>query len=162
MRLPSLEARQNTQLEAMQSRQRASGTENSLGLLSLLELQAGGLVIGRVRDQAISATVVEQVPQPEGPLVLCKTVDKHSAQIGDIVTFTLKYTNTGGQPITDVAVSDSLTGRLEYVPGSAKSDRQALFTLQENEAGSLILRWQIGGSLPAGQSGIVAFQARIR
>src|SRR5262249_13364952 len=133
------------------------------GILSLLELQAGGLVVGRVRDQAVSATVVEQVPQPrEGPLVLCKTVDKHSAQIGDIVTFTLKYTNTGGPPITERARSDSLTGRLEYVPGSAKSDREALFTMQENEAGSLILRWQIGGSLPAGQSGIVTFQARIR
>ena len=44
------------------------------------------------------------------------------AQVGDVVTFFLKYSNHGGQPITNVAVSDSLTGRLEYVIGSARAD----------------------------------------
>jgi hypothetical protein len=74
----------------------------------------------------------------------------------------LKYSNHGGQPITDVAVSDSLTGRLEYVAGSARSDRDAVFTLQENEAGSAVLHWEIGGKLLPCQSGVVSFQARIR
>ena len=79
-----------------------------------------------------------------------------------MVTFYLKYTNHGGKPISDVALSDSLTGRLEYVPGSARSDRNAVFTTQENEAGSVILRWEVTGKLLPGQSGIVSFQAKMR
>jgi uncharacterized repeat protein (TIGR01451 family) len=96
------------------------------------------------------------------PLHLYKWADRESAQVGDVVTFFLKYTNAGGQPISDVAVSDSLTGRLEYVPGSAKADRNAVFTMQQNEAGSLILRWEVSGTLLPCQSGVVSFQARIR
>src|SRR5262249_49638491 len=60
------------------------------------------------------------------------------------------------------AVSDSLTGRLEYISGTAQADREAVFTTQPNEAGSLILRWEIGGQLLPGKSGVGRFQARIR
>ncbi len=79
-----------------------------------------------------------------------------------MVTFHLKFTNQGGQPIADVVVTDSLTGRLEYVPGSAKTDRETIPTMQQNEAGSLLLRWQIVGRLQPGESGEITFQARIR
>ena len=78
------------------------------------------------------------------------------------MTFTLRYRNNSGQPIDDLAVTDSLTGRLEYVPGSAKADRNSVFTMQTNEAGSLILRWEVSGRLMPGESGKVTFQARIR
>ena len=79
-----------------------------------------------------------------------------------MITFTLRYSNVGGRPITDVAVSDSLSGRLEYVEGSAVADRDAVFTTQPNEAGSLILRWEISGRLLPGQSGRVKFKAKVR
>ncbi len=96
------------------------------------------------------------------PMLLCKWADRDAAQVGDVVTFTLKYTNNGGQPIADVAVSDSLSGRLEYVAGSARTDRNAVFTVQENEAGSAVLRWEVSGKVLPGQSGLVSFQARVR
>jgi uncharacterized repeat protein (TIGR01451 family) len=95
-------------------------------------------------------------------LLLHKSADKISAQVGDIVIFQLDYRNVGGKPITGIVVSDSLTGRLEYIPGSAKSDRHTTFTTEPNEAGSAILRWAVTGALPPGQSGVVTFQARIR
>lgn len=82
--------------------------------------------------------------------------------IGDEVTFFLRYTNNTNQVMTDVAVSDNLTGRLEYVPDSAMTDREATFTYTPNEAGSSILRWSITAPLPPGQSGTVSFRARIR
>jgi uncharacterized repeat protein (TIGR01451 family) len=94
--------------------------------------------------------------------VLFKWVNTCQAQVGDVVTFYLKYSNHGGKPITDVAVSDSLTGRLEYVPHSARSSRDAVFTAQENPSGSLVLRWEISGRLLPGDSGVVSFQARVR
>jgi uncharacterized repeat protein (TIGR01451 family) len=105
---------------------------------------------------------LETPPPPDRPLTLYKWANRQSGQVGDVVTFYLKFTNHGGRPITDVAVTDSLTGRLEYVPGTARADRDAVFTKQENQAGSLILRWEIRGRLLPGQSGVVSFQARIR
>jgi uncharacterized repeat protein (TIGR01451 family) len=132
----------------------------------------GTAVVGRVEGlrivQAEAATrdltiCCNEVPcPPDKPLVLIKCADRPSAQVGDVVTFVLKYSNHGGKPITDVAVTDSLTTRLEYVPGSAQSDRPAVFTTQLNEAGSLILRWEITGRLMPGANGVVRFQARIR
>jgi uncharacterized repeat protein (TIGR01451 family) len=148
---------------ALRSRQRASGIEAGIGALPVAQIQGRAVVIGLVREQTVVGALVKEVcPPPARPLVLCKTADKQEVQIGDVVTFSLKYTNTGGQPITGVVVSDSLTGRLEYVPGSAQADRSTVFTTQPNEAGSLILRWEVAGQLLPGESGIVRFQARVR
>ncbi len=61
-----------------------------------------------------------------------------------------------------MAVSDSLSGRLEYVPGSAQADRDAVFTTEQNEAGSMILRWEISGRLAPDESGVLRFQAKVR
>lgn len=123
----------------------------------------GVKIIGRL-EQALEKVGVEP-PTPEcvdEPLVLCKSCSTEKAQIGDIVTFTIKYDNKSCQPIHDVAVSDSLTTRLEYVPGTAKSSREAIFVTTVNEAGSLVLRWELKDPLPAKQGGEVTFQARIK
>jgi uncharacterized repeat protein (TIGR01451 family) len=137
------------------------------------EQSRGPAVVGRVDGMKLVTATAElrdltaicgETPQllMDRPLLLNKWADRTSAQVGDVVTFSLRYSNNGGQPIDDVAVSDSLTGRLEYIPGSARSDRNAVFTLQENTSGSLILRWEISGRLLPGESGKVTFQARIR
>jgi uncharacterized repeat protein (TIGR01451 family) len=156
-----VEVRESEQLVAVRGRERPSATVAAIGALPVAQIQGTAAVIGVLHEQTIVGTCVPKMP-PAGPLVLCKTADKQEVQIGEIVTFTLKYTNTGGQPITGVIVSDSLTGRLEYVPGSAQSDRQAVFTTQANEAGSLILRWEIAGQLLPGESGLLSFQTRVR
>jgi uncharacterized repeat protein (TIGR01451 family) len=129
-------------------------------------------VVGRSSETQLKASLQEardfmaccneKIEVPEKPLQLCKWAEQKEYRIGDVVTFHLKYSNLGGKPITDVAVSDSLTARLEYVPGSARSDRDAVFTLQQNEAGSVIVRWEVTGTLQPGKSGVVTFQARIR
>jgi uncharacterized repeat protein (TIGR01451 family) len=129
-------------------------------------------VIGRVEGLALISAVAEtrditvpcdHAPEiPEQPLYLYKWADKGAAEVGDIITFTLKYSNIGGKPITEVAVNDSLAGRLEYVPDSAQSSRDAVFTTEKNEAGSVILRWEVSGKLLPGQSGVVRFQAKVR
>ncbi len=80
--------------------------------------------------------VLRREPE-DGPLLIIKWPDRYGALVGDLVTFTLKYTNSGGRPISNIGVSDSLTNRFEYVPGTAKTDREAIFTTQPNDAGSL-------------------------
>jgi uncharacterized repeat protein (TIGR01451 family) len=132
----------------------------------------GTVVAGRVEGLKVIAGVAEtrdctvacnQAPRPpDKPLCLYKWANVQAARVGDVITFHLKYDNQGGQPITDVAVSDSLSGRLEYIPGTARSNRGAVFTTQENEAGSVILHWEVDGRLLPGQSGVVSFQAKVR
>jgi uncharacterized repeat protein (TIGR01451 family) len=145
-------------------RESMAGTEQVIGTAVIGRIEGGPQVVKATAETRDLTICCEESPivLPDRPLVLCKWADKQAAQVGDVVTFTLRYTNQGGRPITDVAVSDSLTTRLEYVPGSSVADRNAVFTTQANEAGSTILRWEITGTLQPGQSGVVRFQARIR
>lgn len=96
------------------------------------------------------------------PISLFKWFDPKDAQIGDVVTIYLRYHNHTKHPVEKLVVSDNLTPRLEYVPGSARSDREASITIQPNEAGSVIMRFEIAGKLLPNQSGVVAFQVRVR
>jgi uncharacterized repeat protein (TIGR01451 family) len=139
-----------------------AGTEQVLGTRVVGRVEPGPDVISAVLStRDLTVCCGEPVP-PERPLCLFKCADRGSAQVGDIVTFSLRYVNVGGRPITDVAVEDSLSGRLEYIEGSAESDRDAVFTMQPNEAGSVILRWEISGRLLPGQSGRLRFKVRVR
>jgi uncharacterized repeat protein (TIGR01451 family) len=150
-------ARQLSNRESVQSSASVAGT-SIVG-----RIEAGARIVQAEAETRDLTVCCNEAPcPPDKPLLLIKCADRLSAQVGDVVTFTLKYSNHGGQPITDVAVTDSLTTRLEYVPGSAQTDRPAVFTTQPNEAGSLILRWEIIGRLLPGASGVVRFQARVR
>jgi uncharacterized repeat protein (TIGR01451 family) len=105
---------------------------------------------------------VDIKPGRPARLVLEKTVNKPAAQPGDTVTFILRYTNTGDEPMSSVAVIDSLPGRLEYVQGTAKSSADSIFTAEDNEVGSSTLRWELKAPLKGKQTGLVEFQARLR
>lgn len=97
------------------------------------------------------------------PLTVTKQVDPPGPkQQGEIVTIVIRYANTGTKAADDIVISDSLSGRLEYIPGSSQTDRPSNFTTSENEVGSLALRWELPGTLLPGQSGTIKFKAKIR
>lgn len=162
--IPALVQHQNVQLERLASGQRPSGTEQTTG--TAVTARAGGLQITATLRPTANITGAHPPPAavepPDGCLKIDKWPDKCGGLVGDVVTFFIRYTNTGGQPMTGVVVTDNLITRFEYVKGSAKTDREAIFTTQANDAGSLTLRWELPGVLPPGQSGIVSFQIRIR
>jgi uncharacterized repeat protein (TIGR01451 family) len=163
IRVPSLTTRQVNFAVAMGQRSRASVNEEIVRTMVEGRVEGGPLVASEsVQTRDVTSTPVEPPRPPERPLCLKKDVDKHTGQPGEVVTFTLTYHNGGGLPITDVAVVDSLSGRLEYVPDSAQSDRHAVFTIQPNEAGSMLLRWQVSGKLLPGESGVIRFKAKVR
>lgn len=124
-------------------------------------------IIGQIDGLKITGAVVE----PEQltaypnvcPLSVTKSVEPNdNPKPGDLLWITIRYANTGNRPISDVVLSDSLSGRLEYVAGSALSDRPANFSTLENEAGSTIVRWEFPLTLQPGQRGVVKFQVRVR
>jgi uncharacterized repeat protein (TIGR01451 family) len=140
---------------------KVAGLEQVEGTGVVSGLKGLDIVSAMVSTRDITVCCGEPCP-PDKPLVLVKCADRGSAQVGDVVTFMLRYSNVGGRPISDVAVSDSLSPRLEYIPDSAETDRDAVFTVQENEVGSVVLRWEISGRLMPGQSGRIRFKARVR
>ncbi|CAN5147649.1 hypothetical protein BH11PLA2_BH11PLA2_46270 [soil metagenome] len=112
--------------------------------------------------QVTQSVEPEEVANADG-FILVKDVDpKTNVKVGDEVTFTLTYTNRTGKPVTDVVVSDSLSGRLEYIPGTSQSDRPVNVTTSANEAGSVVVRFEVPGTLQPGQGGVVKFKAKVR
>lgn len=96
-------------------------------------------------------------------LRICKIADKSEAQVGEIVTFTLRFDNVGEQKIGNVTIIDHLMPRLEYIDGSQECSHTAEFRTQQqlpNE--TLVLRWEIADPLILNEGGIIRFQARVR
>jgi uncharacterized repeat protein (TIGR01451 family) len=123
-------------------------------------------IIGQVDGVAVTGAVVEPevlTIYPSAPLTVSKSVDADGPlEAGSTVTFTIRYKNMSGRAITDLVVSDSLSGRLEYVPGTNQSDRASNFSAMANEAGSVVVKWDLPGTLLPGQGGTVKFKAKVR
>ncbi len=95
-------------------------------------------------------------------LRLVKLASTSSAQLGEIVEFTLRYDNIGNRVIGNVTIVDNLTTRLEYVPDSAKSSLESDFSADPNEGGSQVLRWEIRDPVEPGKGGVLQFKCRVR
>lgn len=149
--------------ESVGTKLRLSGTFNSM-VTSVVGRVQGLQIKSNLRsvESVALATGPQQTEPPDGPLLIIKWPDKACVNVGEIVTFYLKYSNTGGQPITNVVVTDSLGARFEYVKGSTKTDRDATFTTQPNEVGSSHLRWEFTSDLQPREHGMISFQVKVR
>ncbi len=93
---------------------------------------------------------------------LCKVASEQMAHPGDTIQFVIRFDNVGEQPVSNLVVTDSLTGRLEYVPDTQKSTRDAQFVLTPNGAGSETLRWELKRELGPGEGGLISFECKVR
>jgi uncharacterized repeat protein (TIGR01451 family) len=157
-----IERVQKLQLELARTTARATSTDSVYGTTIAGAIKSTKISFSIQPPLTLNGQKMPDHPQPDGPLLICKWPDRAGANIGDILTWHLRYTNSGKQPITDVVLVDNLTPRFEYIPGSAKTDRDATFTFQPNNAGSHLLRWQFSGELAPGEGGVVTFQVRVR
>ncbi len=111
----------------------------------------------------VSAIEPDEITSYPDQLVVTKSVEpKGAVKVGDVVTFTIKFDNRTKNPLKDLVLSDSLSGRLEYVTGSAKADRPTNVTTAPNEVGSVVIRFEVPGVIQPGQGGVVTFQAKVR
>jgi uncharacterized repeat protein (TIGR01451 family) len=124
----------------------------------IIDGQDAGVVTG---DQRADAVFVVDTPGQD-KLRVIKVASTPVARPGDIVDFTIRFDNLGDRVIGNVTIIDNLTPRLEYVPDSAQASLKGNFVTEPNEAGSLVLRWEVEDPLPAGSGGVVRFRCRVR
>ncbi len=134
------------------------------GTHTFVGLSAPQILFSQTGTRSVAVAIEpEEITNYPNDFVVTKTVEPTGAvKPGDVVTFTISYRNGTRAAATDLMLSDSLSGRLEYVPGSAQSDRPANVTTASNEVGSVVVRFEIPGPVPAGQGGVIKFQAKVR
>jgi uncharacterized repeat protein (TIGR01451 family) len=140
-----------------------SGTVSSSTVSALFADQPGTDPVSSsfsVRETSVDAMCAEQASS--GPMELRKCCDKMSARPGDILTFTLRFTNTSGHPLKDIGLVDALNQRLEYVEGTSQCSRDAIFLQQSGQDGTVELRWEIQGVLQPGDQAVVQFQTKVK
>ena len=140
-----------------------SGTIASSSVSALLADKPGTEPISSsfsVRETSVDSLCAEQ--SSSGPLELRKCCDKMAARPGEILTFTLRFTNTSGHPLKDIGLVDALNQRLEYVEGTSQCSRDAIFLQQTAQDGTVELRWEIQGVLQPGDQAVVQFQTKVK
>ncbi len=140
-----------------------SGAVSSSGVSALLADRPGTDAISSsfsTRETSFDAICAEQ--SSTGPLELRKSCDKLSARPGEVLTFTLRFTNSSGHPIKDIGLVDALNPRLEYVEGSSQCSRDAIFLQQTSQGGGVELRWEVQGVLQPGDQAVVQFKTIVK
>ncbi|RLS54618.1 MAG: DUF11 domain-containing protein [Planctomycetota bacterium] len=104
------------------------------------------------------------VKDPRGPgqLRVVKLADKSVAAIEETIEFTIRFDNLGGLELTEVAIIDNLTPRLEYVPDSLKSTIAGELQVEDNGEGSSKLTYRLSEALKGQTGGVITFQCVVR
>ncbi|MDR0327870.1 MAG: DUF11 domain-containing protein [Planctomycetaceae bacterium] len=113
-------------------------------------------------DEAALYFQVEDRQSRTSKLRLIKVASKESAQPGEIIEFTLRFDNMGNQLIGNVTILDDLTGRLEFLPGTATASLASGFVPKPNASGGLTMRFEITDPLAPGDFGVIQFKCRVR
>jgi uncharacterized repeat protein (TIGR01451 family) len=134
--------------------QKGKDSYTTLGLTNLAP--AGTLYFDTTLASTHTIQIVpaSKVPSPPPPnITLQKSANKTDVQPGDIVTFTITYTNNGAGEARNVRITDNIPANTTYVVGSA-SQGGVHIPAQNN------VTWSPPPITPGG-SGQVTFQVRV-
>ncbi|HWZ49517.1 MAG TPA: Ig-like domain-containing protein, partial [Herbaspirillum sp.] len=128
-------------------------------------------LIGRI--SAIHRITLEGPPFDEEQLRLKKTVDKETASPGEILRYTITFTNVSTEDLNTLVIKDDiqsayLTLRNAQCGQSIPDSLQCcVSTEQGDQCGTAIerkpgaLEWHLNGILAAGDSGSVSYEAQV-
>ncbi len=127
-------------------------------------LRADFTYAGGIRTEQFANTDLTIIAADSG-LRLSKAVDKPAAQPGDILTYTVSYTNISGQPLSDVRVTDTTPAytvflSAHYGPLPAGLTGCTIAAPAEGQPGAI--QWLFSGVLEPGASGIVTYRVTVR
>jgi len=132
------------------------------GTIDSVRVEAACLFEPTVSDAVVDAVEVRDV----GIVVdLIKSVDRASATIGDILTYTIRYEASGVGSATNFQIVDVIPAATSYLPGTLRLDGAPLTDPPGDDAGSFDL---VGdrvvfaiGDVSGGAVGTVSFQVRV-
>lgn len=114
-------------------------------------------------NSSIAAQDVHVYEMPDKCAVrIVKTASHSIANSGDIVSFTLRFDNSGPNPVENIVIMDSLSPRLEYIENSQQCSVDVRFTAEPNEVGSKVLKWELVNPLKPSDGGAISFDCRVR
>lgn len=132
------------------------GTSDTLQLVATSRFDVGS---------ADSVTNILQIRGAGVVVSLDKSVDRLDATVGDILTYTVRFTATGGGTATNFRLVDLIPTGTTYVPGTLRLDGVPLSDSPDGDAGSYTAATaQVRLILPSvvsGQTGAFAFQVRV-
>jgi uncharacterized repeat protein (TIGR01451 family) len=132
------------------------------GTIDTIRVEASSLFDGSVADAVADILEVRVV----GIVVnLIKSVDRASATIGDILTYTIRYETSGSGSATSFEIVDAVPAATSYLPGTLRLDGAALTDAAGDDAGFFDVAGNrvvfAIGDLSGGDAGTVSFQVRV-
>jgi uncharacterized repeat protein (TIGR01451 family) len=167
------------------SRKSAGGSRFALRSASLLlliagsaapaaepELTAVGAAVATGSDLLETSIVAERLESPARPgQDVGRFLPATRLAAGDEVHYTLRVTNPGKQPVTDVQVTKRMPQGLQFIPGSAvgpaslvefSTDGGTTFTARPKGSEFTHVRWSLRRPLPPGATALLRFRATFR
>ena len=136
------------------------------------ELTAVGAAIATGSDLLETAIVVEKLELPARPgQEGGRFVPASRLAAGDEVHYTLRVTNPGKSPVTNVQVTKRMPQGLQFIAGSAagpssivefSADGGATFLAKPKAAEFTHVRWTLRRPLPGGATALLRFRATFR
>jgi uncharacterized repeat protein (TIGR01451 family) len=156
-----------TVLEESLGRDWAEFLDGRIEVVTLINPEAiqvllGDQVVALVRDMKQTSEVFLYETPDKCSMRLTKTASHQMATSGDRIRFTIRFENMGSQKLGNAVILDSLSPRLSYVEGSQQCSVEAQFSVEPNEVGSDILRWDIRSAVESQQGGVISFDCLVR
>ncbi|NBB23463.1 DUF11 domain-containing protein, partial [Runella sp. CRIBMP] len=107
-----------------------------------------------ISTSRVLATVNAQNCTVEVDLALKKSINTKIAQIGDVLTYTLKVWNESGTNATGVEVTDSIATTIQFQAGSFTTSRGSATILGN------VIKWTIGNIAAGGDTVTLTYQVK--
>jgi uncharacterized repeat protein (TIGR01451 family) len=101
-----------------------------------------------------------------GTLEITKAVDRASALLGDVLTYTITYRNSGATPLTSIVIQDATPAWTVFESAACGSLGGGLagcgVSSQPAAGASGPVTWSLAGALDPGAGGTVTFRVRVQ
>jgi uncharacterized repeat protein (TIGR01451 family) len=118
-------------------------------------------------DPNISASLYDVLTVRDAgiSIALDPSVNRPSAAVGDLVTYSITFTATGSGSATDFEITDAIPDGASYVPSTMRLNGAALTDPAGDDAGFFDVPGSrvifLIGTVTAGETGTVTFQVRV-